>query len=204
MAAGDLPDGHAARGVIADDAAQSGLAGCLGFPGRQRAVRPAAARWEPGEGVGERGDGAAAGRGEPSHADRAGGDAGVADVDLQQARAQVVGAGQAPDIGLGGFPGGRPDADRERRERPVIRRHVLFRGRRLPVSAASDASTPMESRLVRVIFSVPSRTAWIAAPRMRRSGLPIAAGAGQEPGALDVDAGVVLLTELPESFSQFR
>lgn len=32
----------------------------------------------------------------------------------------------------------------------------------------------------------------------------LAAGAGQQPVALDVDAGVILLTELPESFSQFR
>lgn len=30
-AAGDLPDGHAAGGVIADDAEQPGLAGRLGF-----------------------------------------------------------------------------------------------------------------------------------------------------------------------------
>ena len=103
-----------------------------------------------------------------------GGDVGVADVDLQQAWAQVVGAGQAPDIGLGGFPGGGPDADRERRrERPVIGCHGLPRRRR-PGAAVSDAmSTPMESRLARVICSVPSRTAWTAAPRIRRSRLPI-------------------------------
>ena len=30
-AAGDPPDGHAAGGVVADDAEQSGLAGGLGF-----------------------------------------------------------------------------------------------------------------------------------------------------------------------------
>jgi hypothetical protein len=30
-AAGDLPDGHAAGGVIADDVEQPGLAGRLGF-----------------------------------------------------------------------------------------------------------------------------------------------------------------------------
>ena len=30
-AAGDLPDGHAAGGVVADDAEQPGLAGRLGF-----------------------------------------------------------------------------------------------------------------------------------------------------------------------------
>jgi hypothetical protein len=35
-------------------------------------------------------------------ADRPGRDVGVADVDLQQARTQVVGLGQAPDVGLGG------------------------------------------------------------------------------------------------------
>src|SRR6266581_4958774 len=170
---GDLPDRHAAGGVIADDAEQPGLACCLGFPARRRAVLPAGRR-EPGKSPGERGDGAAADCGEPPHADRAGGDAWVADVNLQQARAQVVGSCEPPDIGLDGFPGGGPDAHRERRrERPVIRRHALLRGC-LPAPPVSDAiSTPMESRLARVIFSVLSRTAWMAAPRMRRSRLPI-------------------------------
>ena len=59
---------------------------------------------EPGEGEGERGSGAAADCGEPPQADRPGGNVGVADVDLQQARAQVVSLGQAPDVGLGGLP----------------------------------------------------------------------------------------------------
>jgi hypothetical protein len=86
---------------------------------------------------------------------RPGGDVGVADVDLQQARAEVVGLGQAPDVGLDGFAGGGADADGQwRRERPVVTcHHGVPPGRRRPVSAVSDAmSTPMESRVARAAW----------------------------------------------------
>jgi hypothetical protein len=69
VAAGDLPGGHAAGGVIDDDAEQPGLAGRLGFRRWRRAIQPAG-RLEPGEGAGERGEGAAADRGEPPQARR--------------------------------------------------------------------------------------------------------------------------------------
>ena len=52
---GDLPDGHAAGGVVADGAEQPGLAVCLGFSRRRGRQVPPAGRGEAGEGEGERG-----------------------------------------------------------------------------------------------------------------------------------------------------
>jgi hypothetical protein len=89
---GEPADGHAAGGVVADDAEQPCLALCLGFRGRRGPQVAASGGGEAGEGEGERGAGAAADCGEPPQPDRPVGDVGVADVDLEQARAQVVGA----------------------------------------------------------------------------------------------------------------
>jgi len=79
VTAGDLPDGPAADGVIADDAEQPRFACRLGFRRRRRRqpVRLAGGSG-PGEGEGGRGEGAAADCGEPPRADGADGD-----VDLQ-------------------------------------------------------------------------------------------------------------------------
>lgn len=92
----------------------------------------------------------------------------------QIARDQVVGMGEADDERPGSFAASRADLDGQRADVPAD--HAAFdaaheAGLDFRVSAARSSFT--FCRDLRVIFSVPSRMASRAAPRMRWDSEPI-------------------------------
>ncbi len=94
------------------------------------------------------------------------------EVSAQVAGLEVVGAGQAADVGVPTFSGFWPWADRQQAESAVVVRaggHEA--GRALRFWAARSSFTLC--RDLRVIFSVPFRIASMAAPRMRWDREPI-------------------------------
>ena len=95
------------------------------------------------------------------------------EVAAQVAGPQVVGEGEPPELGLTWLAGGRPGADRERAElacgTAAVHRVPPGWGR----AVCEAMSTWIASRSLRVIFSVPSVTAWIAALRISQCRLPI-------------------------------
>ena len=96
---------------------------------------------------------------------------GDGEVLAQVGKAQVVGCGQPAQVSVGGLAAVRAGTDRERRSGAAV---VPAHDFPLPGLPAWEAmSTGMVSMDLRVIFSVPSMTAWMAAERISQSKLPI-------------------------------
>ena len=195
---GELADGHAEGGVVADDAETAGLCGLPGILRETGAAGGAAGGGEGGEGEGAVRVLPLTAASRRSLIDPVG-DVEVADVNLEQARAQVVGACKAPYVGFGGFPGSGPDADgQRRRERSVVRCHHRCAG---VVPAVSDAmSTPMESRAVRAeaVFQGGDQPGPVLAARERAG-----ADHAEAPGDLLAAATFGLLPEKNNSILFF-